>query len=97
MTTKTRTLEEELALMTETQPMDIVPPALDPPFSQWTHYNPILVEALAAHGDVPESEVVAHLSSLFDDVYSGKVPGVYPLDRSEWVLKRYLDDFVAVG
>jgi len=97
MTTKTRTLEEELALMTDTQPLDVVPPAINPPFSQWTHYNPILVEALAAHGDVPEQEVVDHLASLFNDVYEGKVPDVYPLDRPAWVLRKYLDDFVAVG
>jgi len=95
--TKTRTLEEELALMTDTQPMDIVPPALDPPFSQWTHYNPILVEALAAHGDVPEQEVVAQLASFFNDAYSGNVPDVYPLERPAWVLRSYLDQFIAVG
>jgi hypothetical protein len=95
MTTKTRTLEEELALMTETQPMDIVPPAIEAPFSQWTHYNPILVEALAAHGDVPEQEVVDHLRSLFKD--AEQVPSVYPLERAGWVLQQYLDQFVAVG
>jgi hypothetical protein len=83
-----------------TQPMEVLPtprPAIDPPFSQWTHYNPILVEALAAHGDVPEREVVDHLSSLFADVYQNRVPGVLPLERPEWVLQSYLDEFVAVG
>lgn len=87
-------------LSIDTQPMDILPvhrPAIDPPFSQWTHYTPILVEALAAHGDVPEQDVVEHLSALFDDVYEERVPGVRPLDRPAWVLKTYLEDFVAVG
>lgn len=95
MTTKTRTLEEELALMTETQPMEVVPRAIEAPFSQWTHYNPILVETLAAHGDVPEQEVVDHLRSLFDE--AGNQPTVYPLDRAQWVLSQYLEQFVAVG
>ena len=87
-------------LSIETQPMDVLPPArpaIDPPFSQWTHYNPILVEALAAHGEVPESEVVEHLSSLFDDVYEGRIPGVRPLERGAWVLRTYLEEYVAVG
>ena len=87
-------------LNTNTQPMDVLPspvPAIDPPFSQWTHYNPILVEALAAHGGVPEQEVVDHLTLLFDDVYEGRIPGVRPLERPAWVLKTYLEDHVAVG
>ena len=87
-------------LSTETQPMETLPvshPAIDPPFSQWTHYNPILVEALAAHGNVGEQDVVDHLSALFADVYEGRVPGVRPLERPAWVLKTYLEDFVAVG
>ncbi len=78
-------------LSIDTQPMEVLPvprPAIDPP---------ILVEALAAHGDVPEQDVVEHLSSLFDDVYEGRIPGVRPLDRPAWVLKTYLEDFVAVG
>jgi len=87
-------------LSIDTQPMDVLPdplPALDPPFSQWTHYNPILVEALAAHGGVPEQEVVDHLSALFADVYEERIPGVRPLERGAWVLKTYLEDYVAVG
>jgi hypothetical protein len=84
-------------LSVDTQPMEILPvprPAIDPPFSQWTHYNPILVEALAAHGGVPEQEVVEHLRSLSDDLYEGRITGVRPLDRQAWVLRTYLDDHV---
>ena len=87
-------------LSTNTQPMEVLPepfPAIDPPFSQWTHYNPILVETLAAHGDVPEAEVVDHLTSLSTDAYEGRIPGVRPLERPAWVLKTYLEDHVAVG
>jgi hypothetical protein len=87
-------------LNTDTVLMERLPPAapaLDPAFSQWTHYNPILVEALAAHGNVPEQEVVDHLSLLFDEVYEGKIPGVRPLERPAWVLRTYLEDHVAVG
>ena len=87
-------------LNTETQPMETLPaplPALEPSFSQWTHYNPILVEALAAHGNVPEEQVVAQLSSLFADVYEGRIPGVRPLERPAWVLRTYLEEHVAVG
>jgi len=85
-------------LSTNTLSMDVLPaplPAIDPPFSQWTHYNPILVEALAAHGDVPEREVVDHLSSLFAEVYGNNE--IFPLERPQWVLQTYLDEFVAVG
>lgn len=83
--------------MTKTD-FDILPtphPAIDPPFSQWTHYNPILVEALAAHGDVPESEVVDNLRSLFAEVYRNNA--IFPLERPLRVLQTYLDEFVAVG
>lgn len=87
-------------LTMDTQPMEVLPmpfPAIDPPFSQWTHYNPILVEALAAHGSVPETVVINHLTSLSTDVYEGRIPGVRPLERPAWVLKTYLEDHVAVG
>lgn len=87
-------------LSTETQPMETLPvqrAAIDPPFSQWTHYNPILVEALSAHGNVPEADVVDRLTLLFEDVYEERVPGVRPLERPAWVLRTYLEDFVAVG
>jgi hypothetical protein len=87
-------------LSIDTQPMEVIPvpvPAIDPPFSQWTHYNPTLVEALAAHSNMPEHEVVGHLTSLSTDVYEGRIPGVRPLERPAWVLKTYLEDHVAVG
>lgn len=87
-------------LSMDTQPMDVIPvplPAIDPPFSQWMHYNPTLVETLAAHSNTPEREVVQRLTSLFDDVYEGRIPGIRPLERPAWVLKTYLEDHVAVG
>jgi hypothetical protein len=87
-------------LNTETQPMEVIPPAalaIEPPFSQWTHYNPILVEVLAEHGGVPKREVVDHLSALHDEAYNNNLPTARPLDRPSWVLQNYLDEFVAVG
>lgn len=65
------------------------------PFSQWRNSNPILVEALAAHGEVSEQEVVDHLNELFNE--AGRDPRVQPLDRQAAALSRYLHDFVAFG
>jgi hypothetical protein len=71
-------------------------PAGDHPvFSQWTHYNPTLVEALAAHGAVPEQEVVDHLSALFSEATTdSRVP---PLERQAEAVRRYVEEYVAVG
>lgn len=66
----------------------------DPLFSQWTHHSPVLVEALAAHGRVPEQEVVDHLNELFRE--SVNDPHVRPLDRQTATLHRYLDEYVEV-
>lgn len=91
-------MERHHILNTDTVLMEVLPPAmpaLDPAFSQWTHYNPILVETLAARVGVTEQEVVDRLRSLFDDVYSSS--SVLPLNRPAWVLQSYLDEHVAVG
>ena len=73
-----------------TQEMEQVPGRA--PFSQWTHDNPILVEALAAHGSVPEQEVVDHLKELFREATTD--PHVRPLDRQGDTVRRYLDAYV---
>jgi hypothetical protein len=78
-----------------TQELPQVPVPEHAPFSQWTHYNPVLVEALAAHGGVPEQEVVDHLNELFRE--SDNDPRVRPLERQAAALSRYLDEYVVVG
>ena len=81
--------EGNWAMLTqETQEMMMVPP-----FSQWTHDTPILVQALAAHGGVPEQEVVDHLKELFKE--SSNNPDVGPLDEQADTVRRYLDAYVA--
>jgi hypothetical protein len=93
-------MERHHILSTETQPMEVIPPAalaIEPPFSQWTHYNPILVEALAARTGVPQRQVVDQLSALHDEAYASNLPVARPLERPAWVLQNYLDEYVAVG
>jgi hypothetical protein len=68
---------------------------LPKPFSQWTHYNPVLVETLAVHGHVPEAEVVDHLNELFNEAATN--PDVRPLERQTATVQAYLNEYVAVG
>lgn len=83
--------------VTHSDPLDLtqeIPLVPEPaPFSQWMHYNPVLVETLAALGGVPGQEVVDHLNELFRE--SDNDPDVRPLERQAATLRRYLDEFVA--
>jgi hypothetical protein len=88
-------------LSTETQPVDILPPAPQqwhkPQWSQWKNHTPILVETMVAHAGegVTESEVVEHLRELFTEVTSDV--RVTPLEVHGVALRRYLDEYVAVA
>jgi hypothetical protein len=94
------------SLTEETQPMDVLPSVPDvlppapeqwsrPHWNQWQHNYPLLVATMAAHADVPESEVVDHLRELFMSVTSD--PKVLPLQVHPLVLRQYLNEYVAVG
>lgn len=92
-----------------TQPIDIVamfreearvaPVALQPTvaeatrWSRWLHYYPDLVATMAESAGVPESEVIEHLAQIAEEV---RATTKMPLLHDGEVVRRYLDQFVAV-
>jgi hypothetical protein len=91
----------------ETQPIDIIAmfreegiitPAMtapeEPVWSRWLHYYPDLVATMAGQAGVSEAEVIEHLGQIAAEMFAANKSGLH---SDEEVVRRYLDQFVAVG
>jgi hypothetical protein len=92
---------------TETQPIDmiamfreegIITPAMtapeEPLWSRWLHYYPELVATMATQAGVSEGEVIEHLGQIAAEMWAESKAGLH---SDEEVVRRYLNNFVAVG
>jgi hypothetical protein len=90
-----------------TQPIDIIAmfreegiiaPAMDAPdvplWSRWLHYYPDLVATMAAQAGVSEAEVIEHLGQIAAEMWAESKTGLH---SDELVVRRYIDEYVAVG
>jgi hypothetical protein len=66
----------------------------EPLWSRWVHYYPELVATMAAQAGVPEAEVIEHLGQIAAEMWTESKTGLH---SDEEVVRRYLDNFVAVG